>query len=62
MLRAGLLALKSTAKLVVKDKQNLLLCLDTFEDADKVQYQDLKEENSFHVPTVSFIREGVLYC
>ena len=70
--------------MVVKDQQNLLLCLvtnklsfevrnsvqdemETFEDADKVQYQDLKEkltedENIFHVPTVSFISEGVLYC
>ena len=41
--------------------------METFEDADKVQYQDLKEkltedENIFHVPTVSFISEGVLYC
>ena len=41
--------------------------METFEDADKVQYQDLQEkltedENIFHVPTVSFISEGVLYC
>ena len=41
--------------------------METFEDAGKVQYQDLKEkltedENIFHVPTVSFISEGVLYC
>ena len=41
--------------------------METFEDADKVQYQDLKEkltedENIFHVPTVPFISEGVLYC
>ena len=84
MLSSGLLALQSTSRSVVKDQQNLLLCLvtnklsfevrnsvqdemETFEDAGKVQYQDLKEkltedENIFHVPTVSFISEGVLYC
>ena len=33
----------------------------------KFKYQELKEkltedENIFHVPTVSFISEGVLYC